>query len=102
MRLPLLGQIPKLKKTETGEGHVVTLDEPDSHGAEAFRMVRGNLEFLIVDGGYSTVMLTSCVKGEGKTLTVCNLAVTLALAGKRVVARGLRPAPSAGAHACSV
>ncbi len=85
LRLPLLGQIPKLRKTETGVGHVVTLSEPESHGAEAFRMVRGNLDFLTVDGGYSIVMVTSCVKGEGKTLTVCNLAVTLALAGKRVV-----------------
>ena len=85
LHLPLLGQIPKLKKTESGEGHVVTLEEPESHGAEAFRMVRGNLDFLTVDGGYSTLMVTSCVKGEGKTLTVCNLAVTLALAGKRVV-----------------
>ncbi len=85
LRLPLLGQIPKLKKTEAAEGHVVTIEEPESHGAEAFRMVRGNLDFLVVDGSYSTLMLTSCIKGEGKTLTLCNLGVALALTGKRVI-----------------
>ncbi len=85
LRLPLLGQIPVLSKSAVADGHVVTLEDPGSQGAEAFRMVRSNLEFLTVDGGYSTIMLTSCVQGEGKTLTLCNLAVTLALAGKRVV-----------------
>ena len=83
--LPLLGQIPVLSKAEVADGHVVTLADPASHGAEAFRMVRSNLEFVTVDGDNSTIMLTSCLQGEGKTLTLCNLAVTLALAGKRVV-----------------
>ena len=85
LRLPLLGQIPVLEKSEVADGHVITLEQPGGHGAEAFRMVRSNLEFLTVDGDYSTIMLTSCLKGQGKTLTLCNLAVTVALTGKRVV-----------------
>ena len=48
-------------------------------------MLRNNLDWMRVDGDLKSILFTSSQKGEGKTLTVCNLAVTLALSGKAVV-----------------
>ncbi len=48
-------------------------------------MLRTNLEFIGVDGDVKSLLITSCGQGDGKTLTVCNLAFTLAMAGNRVV-----------------
>ena len=53
--------------------------------SEAFRVLRSNLGFMDVDRKAKTLMVTSSVQGEGKSVLVANLAVTLALAGKRVI-----------------
>jgi Mrp family chromosome partitioning ATPase len=68
-----------------GEHPVVTLSEPDGHAAEAFRLVRTNLDFMSVDADVRSLLVTSSVQGEGKSVTVANLAVAMALAGKKVV-----------------
>ena len=47
--------------------------------------MRSNLAFMDVDGRVKSIMVTSSLQGEGKSVTVANLAVTLALAGKKVV-----------------
>ena len=52
---------------------------------EAFRTLRTNLRFVDVDHPPRTVVLTSSVAGEGKSTTACNLALTLASAGVRVI-----------------
>ena len=48
-------------------------------------MLRTNLAFMNVDGEVRSVLLTSCLQGEGKSVTMANLAVTLALGGKKVI-----------------
>jgi non-specific protein-tyrosine kinase len=40
---------------------------------------------VAVDGEVRSILVTSCTQAEGKTSTVCNLAVTLVRAGKKVV-----------------
>jgi capsular exopolysaccharide synthesis family protein len=52
---------------------------------EAFRTLRTNLRFVDVDHPPKVVILTSSVVGEGKSTTACNLALTLASAGTRVI-----------------
>ena len=64
---------------------LVTLTEPRGSVAEALRVLRSNLEWKSIDDGWRSLLVASSIKGEGKTLTLCNLAVTLALAGKKVV-----------------
>ena len=61
------------------------LEEPASARAEAFRMLRANLDFLTLDRDVRTIMVTSALQQEGKSTTVANLAVAFARAGKRVV-----------------
>jgi capsular exopolysaccharide synthesis family protein len=53
--------------------------------AEAIRKVRGNLEFANVDGDLKSLVVTSPLQHEGKSLMVCNLALSIAATGKRVL-----------------
>jgi len=85
LRLPILGRIPKIRTKTINEPLPVTLRHPDGHIAESFRMVRTNLDFMAVDNDVQSIAITSCMKGEGKSVCLANLAVTMALAGKKVV-----------------
>ncbi len=52
---------------------------------EAFRLLRTNLQFLDLEQQPRSIVITSAVPGEGKTVTSANLAVALAQAGRRVL-----------------
>jgi len=58
---------------------------PRSAAAEAYRALRTNIEFAAVDGAIRTILVTSAVPSEGKSVTAANLAVVFAQAGRRVV-----------------
>ena len=85
LRQPILGRIPRISRRLLGESAMVTLRHPDGHAAEAFRMVRTNLDFMSVDADIRSLVITSCIQGEGKSVSVANLAVTMAMSGKKVV-----------------
>lgn len=53
--------------------------------AEAFRVLRTNLQFADLDNPPKSFVVTSAVAGEGKTTTATNLAITLAQAGHRTL-----------------
>jgi capsular exopolysaccharide synthesis family protein len=53
--------------------------------AEAYRKVRTNLRFLDVDTPHKVLMITSSIPEEGKSSTVCNLAISFAQTANRVV-----------------
>ena len=52
---------------------------------ESFRVLRTNLQFINVDADSKVFVVTSSVPEEGKSTTACNLALTLAHAGEKVV-----------------
>jgi Mrp family chromosome partitioning ATPase/capsular polysaccharide biosynthesis protein len=83
--LPLLARLRVPPKKLRSIDHLVMLDEPNSPDAEAFRVLRTNLDFVNLDRQARTIMLTSAVEGEGKSTTAANLAVTLARSGRRVL-----------------
>lgn len=85
LRQPILGRIPRISHKLLSEGGVVTFAHPDGQVAEAFRMIRTNLDFMAVDSEIRSILVTSCIQGEGKSVTVANLAVAMAMAGRRVV-----------------
>jgi capsular exopolysaccharide synthesis family protein len=60
-------------------------EDPQSPRAEAFRQLRTNLQYVDVDNPRKVVIVTSALPGEGKTTSVCNLAITMAAADKRVL-----------------
>jgi succinoglycan biosynthesis transport protein ExoP len=83
--LPLLARIPEPPRRLRAQRKLVMLEDPDSPQAEAFRMLRTNLEFANLERGARSIMVTSAVEEEGKSTTVSNLAVALARTGRRVV-----------------
>lgn len=52
--------------------------------AEAFRVLRTNMQYVQVDSDNKVFVVSSSLPGEGKTTTSINLAVTLATADQRV------------------
>lgn len=83
--LTVVGRVPRISRRTAHDDGLVSLTAPDGHVSEALRILRTNLDWAGIDDHLTSLLFTSCVKGEGKTLTLCNLAVTLARAGKRVV-----------------
>ena len=81
---PIIGRIPRIRQSADGQP-VVTLSDPDGPVAEAFRMLRGNLDFLGLDSDVHSLAVTSSQQGEGKSVAACNLAVAAALTGRRVI-----------------
>jgi protein-tyrosine kinase len=64
---------------------LVTISNPRSPAAEAYRTLRTNLEFSGLDKPLRSMVVTSAGPDEGKSTTLANLAVALAQAGKRVI-----------------
>lgn len=64
---------------------LVTLLYPRSPAAEAFRSLRTNLEFSSLDERFRTIVVTSSVPGEGKTVVASNLAVAFAQSGRSTI-----------------
>jgi capsular exopolysaccharide synthesis family protein len=59
--------------------------DPHSPRAEAFRQLRTNLQFIGVDQPRKVVVVTSALPEEGKTTSLCNLAIAIAATGLRVL-----------------
>ena len=53
--------------------------------SELFRYIRTNLNYMTEAGGHKVMLITSSMKGEGKTFFSINLGATLALVDKKVV-----------------
>jgi len=83
--LPILGRIPAIAQKTLQESPLFAATTPNAPASEALRMLRANLEWASIDDPLRSILVTSCTKGEGKTFTTCNLGVTLARAGKRVI-----------------
>lgn len=64
---------------------LVTLTEPRSAAAEAYRALRTNLIFSSVENPITTLLLTSPAQTDEKSLVLANLAVTLAQAGNKTI-----------------
>lgn len=85
---PFLGEVPKLSSDESD-----TIEKNDrSVLAESFRILRTNLQYKLSALGNKVktpiVIVTSSVKGEGKTFVSFNLAMTMANSGKNVLLVG--------------
>jgi succinoglycan biosynthesis transport protein ExoP len=85
LELPLLARLPEPPRKLRADHRLAMLAEPTGIQAEAFRMLRTNLEFSALGKDVKTVMVTSGVEQEGKSTTVANLAVALARAGQHVI-----------------
>ncbi len=69
-------------ETEGFSEGLSTINDPFGAASEAYRMLRTNLFYALVDNPPKVIVLTSAGHGEGKSTTTANLGVTLAQAGK--------------------
>jgi tyrosine-protein kinase Etk/Wzc len=85
--IPFLGDIPSSESND----QIIEI-ESRSSSAEAVRMIRTNLDFIlgnIPDDKCKTIFVTSSIPKEGKTFVSINLAATIALTSKKVLIIGM-------------
>jgi len=83
--IPLLGVVPHSDK----ELDNVVLEHPRSAMAEAYRVLRFNIQYLTKGKDKIVLAVSSTISGEGKTFSSLNIASVYALAKKRTVLIGL-------------
>jgi succinoglycan biosynthesis transport protein ExoP len=82
--LPLLARVPEPPKRLRTASGIIMLSDPHAPEAENYRILATNLEFVNLDRGAKSIMITSALRAEGKSTTAANLSVALARAGHRV------------------
>jgi non-specific protein-tyrosine kinase len=64
---------------------LMTLTDPRSAAAEAYRTLRTNLMFSSVENPVKTLLLTAASSQDGKSVALANLAVTFAQSGHKTI-----------------
>ena len=64
---------------------LITLTDPRSAAAEAFRTLRTNLMFSSTDHALTTIVVTTPADADDKSSVVANLAITFAQAGNKTI-----------------
>jgi capsular exopolysaccharide synthesis family protein len=80
--LPILARIPRLRRDQLRDFLTHRTPLP-GEVREAFRTLRANL--AVERGLPHTILVTSSISGEGKTLACANLAIAIAAGGERVL-----------------
>lgn len=86
---PVVGTIP-VAPGLSRDTRIVARAESNAKGnpfavSEAFRSLRTNLQFMDVDNPPRTIVVTSPLPGDGKSMVAANIAVALAESGRAVV-----------------
>lgn len=71
--------------TTTKGPNLITLTDPRSPAAEAYRTLRTNLTFAALDKPIETLIVTSAAPDEGKSTVLANLAITMAQGERRTI-----------------
>lgn len=79
-----LGAIREVN-TEGYENALITTRDRFSPQSEAYRMIRSNIQFMSVDEPSKSYLVTSAVRGEGKSFVTANLGVVMAQAGHSTI-----------------
>lgn len=88
LTMPFLGEIPKIStKKYSDKEHIIAVSPGNRNVVnEAFRVVRTNLNFMLdEDNKCPVVMVTSFNPSSGKSFVTVNLAMSLAIRGKKVL-----------------
>lgn len=86
LEMPTLATIPRFgKKRDSYAKRLIALIDPSSPVSEQYRMLRTNLVFSSNGAFRGSYVVTSPGPSEGKSVVTANLAVTLALAGFKVL-----------------
>ncbi len=81
--VPVLGSIPL--DSEFKRSPLIIGSQTTTPRAEAHRKLRTNLEFVDAAQNAATILITSSLPNEGKSITAVNLALSLVEAGQRTL-----------------
>lgn len=88
MDAPILGYVPMVEAPEMrllSQSRKSLTQSGSFSLLESYRVMRSNVQFASVDNPQLSLLITSTTPGEGKSVTAANLAVAMALDGKRVI-----------------
>ncbi|GAB6122596.1 tyrosine-protein kinase family protein [Dysgonomonas termitidis] len=98
LSIPFIGEIPLImnrknrlllkNKPPKNRDDIIVREGKQDYMNEAFRVIRTNLDFILSTNGekhQKVIMFTSFNIGSGKTFTIMNLAISMAIKGKKVV-----------------
>ena len=80
---PILGHFPLMPVTD--ERQILDINNPNRLLLETFRALRSNVQFALVNSAGKKIQVTSTVPNEGKSYIASNLAITMAMDGRRVI-----------------
>lgn len=84
--LPVLGRIPRLPRSVMKRhAGLITVKDPQSPAAEAFRVLSTNIHFMSGKKDDSVLLITSTKSEEGKSTTAANIACAYAQMGMKVL-----------------
>jgi tyrosine-protein kinase Etk/Wzc len=78
---PIIAEISQSKSSS----NIIVNKESRTAVAEQFRTLRTNLLFKLAGTNNKVIMFTSTMSGEGKSFTTINLAIAMALSGKKTL-----------------
>lgn len=81
---PTLATVGKFKRAGQSSG-LIMITDPQSPAAEAYRILWTRVNLSSVDQATRAIFVTSAGPNEGKSVTVANLAIACAQAGRRVI-----------------
>lgn len=80
----------KKTKADPNESYVnrrrnILTNQSAFHVQEAYKTLRTNVRFSLSGNGCKRICITSCSAGEGKSITILNLAISFAQTGQKVL-----------------
>ena len=82
---PILSYIRRAKGSEKDAGAYLINEKSDMDLVEGYAKLRMNLLYTLSEKMHRTVLVTSAISGEGKSTIAANLAVSLAMSGKKIL-----------------
>lgn len=82
---PILSYVRRSKGGDKDAGAYLLSDKSDMDLVESYAKLRMNLLYAMTDKMHHTVLVTSAISGEGKSTIAANLAVSLAMSGKKIL-----------------
>ena len=83
--LPVLASVRRRKEEDADPGAFVLNEKSPMENIEAYAMLRMNLLYTLVGKQSHSVAVVSAISGEGKSTIAANLAISLAMSGKKVL-----------------
>ena len=83
--VPVLASLKRYKEESVDPGKFLLTSNSEMDVIESYAKLRMNLLYTLVEKKKHSVVITSGISGEGKSTIAANLAISVAMSGKRVL-----------------